>query len=299
MRLPLLKMKKAHLSIQQLELILSSSHSHTSYTVVKTIFNLPFETSELFLKQYEIEDSSLFLEHVRIIYTLKSLIQVIKYQFLNLLYPLIMLASSSLLLRIFINQFKNILNTMNISIPNSVSLVLLMHYVVLTLFFLTTGFFIWLNQSLYRKVLIISLFKRIKVFKIVNELILITVVLSLSSKHLSLREIHNLISKHSNHVLMRIMSNDLKQIIEEGKTLIVWLEKYSSFPTMTYWVYEQINEGNIPNLVLWSNQLQIGLKQIVLKWKNVLMSCCYALIVLNILAMLTTFKLPYEWIHQL
>lgn len=299
MKLPLLKMKKVHLSIQQLELILSSSHSHTSYTVIKTIFNLPFETSELFLKQYEIEDSSLFLEHIRIIYTLKSLIQTIKHQFLNLLYPLIMLISSSLLLRIFINQFKNILNTMNIFIPYTVSLVLLIHFIVLSLFVLVTGFFIWLNQSLYRKVLLISLFKKTKVFKLVNELILITVVLSLSSKQLSLREIHSLISKHSNHALMRIMANDLKQIIEEGKTLMIWLEKYSSFPTMRLWVYEQINEGNAPNLVLWSNQLQIGLKQIVLKWKNVLMTCCYALIVLNILAMFTTFNLPYDWIHQL
>lgn len=292
-------MKKVQISVQQLELILKSSHSHTSYAVIKTILNLPFASSELFLKHFNIIDSYYFIEHIRIIYTQKLVIQEVKNQLFSLGYPFLMLLSSSLLLRVFINQFENILISMNLSIPSNVWFVMFMHYVLLGLIVLIVAFSIWITQSLYRKVLFISFFKPTKVFKVMYELLLITVILSLSPTKLSLSDVHCLISKHSNHALMRIMSNDLQQIIEEGKTLMVWLENNSSFPTMKHWVFEQIKTGNTSNLMLWSDQLQIGLKQIFIRWKSILMSCCYGLIILNIMAMLSMFNLPYEWIHQL
>ncbi len=267
--------------------------------MIKTIFNLPFETSEMFLKQYDIDDSYHFFEHINILYTQKSMIQTIKNQLLSLIYPLFMLVSSSLLLRIFINQFQVIMITMNISIPNNVELIMFIHLLLLISTVLLILFFIWIKKSLYRRVIFISLFRKTKVFRMFYEIILINVIQSLSSSHLSLKEIYTLISKHSNHALMRIMSNDLKQIIEEGKTLMVWLEDFSSFPSMKHWVYEQINQSNTSNLMLWNDQLQIGLRQIFVRWKSIILTCCYALIAFNIIAMLSIFNLPYEWIHQL
>lgn len=299
MKRPSLKMKKVQLSFQQLELILKSSHSHTPYAVIKTILNLPFATSDLLLKHFNIFDSYHFLEHIRIIYTQKSVIQEFKNQLFSLGYPLLMLLSSSLLLRVFINQFENILITMNISIPSNVLFVIVMHYVMLGILIFLIIFFIWIRQSLYRKVLFLSFFKSTRVFKVMYELIFITVILSLSPIQLSLSDVYSLITKHTKHPLMRIMSNDLKQIIEEGKTLMTWLENNSSFPTMNHWVYEQIKEGNTSNLVLWSDQLQIGLKRTLIRWKSIVMTLCYGLIILNIMAMLSMFNLPYEWIHQL
>jgi hypothetical protein len=299
MKLPSLKMKKVQLSAQQLELILKSSDSHTSYAVIKTILNLPFETSEQFLRQFNIFDSYHFLEHIRILHTQKSVIQVIKNQLLSLAYPFVMLVSSSILLRIFVNQFENILIPMNISIPSHVLIMMTMHYGLLSLLVIVIALYIWIKQSLYRKVLFFSFFKAVKTFKVIYELLLITVILSLSTTQLSLKEIHGLMSKHSEHALMRIMSNDLNQIIEEGKTLMDWLENNSSFPMMRHWVYEQIKEGNTSNLFLWSDQLHIALKQIFIRWKSVLMTGCYGLIIFNIMAMLSIFNLPYEWIHQL
>jgi hypothetical protein len=88
MKLTSLRMRKVQISVQQLELILKSSHSHTSYAVIKTILNLPFASSELFLKHFNIFDSYYFLEHIRIIYTQKSVIQDIKSQLFSLGYPL-------------------------------------------------------------------------------------------------------------------------------------------------------------------------------------------------------------------
>lgn len=299
MKQPFLKMKKPKLSVQQLELILKSSHSRSSYTVIKTILDLPFETSESFLKQYDIDDSYHFVEHINILYTQKSVIEVLKNQLISLIYPFFMLVSSSLLLRIFINQFQVIMITMNISIPNSVKFVMFMHVILFVSLVVLILFLLWIQKTLYRRVIFISLFRKTKVFRLFYEIVLITVIQSLPPSQLSLKEIHTLISKHSSHALMRIMSNDLKQIIEEGKTLMVWLENFSSFPSMKHWVYEQINQADTSNLALWNNQLQIGLKQIFIRWKSLFLTCCYALIAFNILAMLSIFNLPYEWIHQL
>lgn len=295
----ILRKKKYRLSLQQLDLILKSSSAHTSYTVVKHILNLPFETSEIFLKQYNIHDSFHFFEHVQILFTLKNIIQNIKNNALNLAYPLIMLISSSVLLNVFQSQFKRILVPMNISIPTNVSLILLIHYVLIVLLCLSIIFILWVKQSLYRRVLILSLLKKTRLIKIVYELVLITTIQSVTTSSVSLKEIHILISKHTNHALMRIMANDLNQIIEEGKTMMYWLDNYGSFPTMNKWIYEQISQSNQTNLLLWSDQLQLSLRQTLMHWKNILLSTLYGLIALNIMAMMSLFSLPYEWIHQL
>jgi len=77
------------------------------------------------------------------------------------------------------------------------------------------------------------------------------------------------------------------------------LNNYSAFPSMNNWLYEQINQSNKSNIVLWSDQLQLSLKQMLQHLKNIVLTSLYAMIALNIMAMLTMFSLPYEWIYQL
>jgi hypothetical protein len=299
MKWPFLRMKKYRITIQQLDLILKSSETHSSYTLVKNVLNLPFETSDLFLKQFNIHDSFHFFEHVQILYILRRIISLVKESALSLLYPSVMLLSSFLLLSVFKVQFQRILISMNIVVPQSVTLIVFVNYLLIVCFMILGLLYMWIKQSLYRRVLLMSLLKRTRLFKIISELILITTIKSLLSSQVSLKEVHTLISKHSNHSLMRIMSNDLLQIIEEGKTIMIWLNNYTAFPSMSNWLFEQINQSNRSNLSLWVDQLQLSLKQTLHTIKSILLSCFYGLIALNIMAMLTMFSLPYEWIHQL
>jgi hypothetical protein len=299
MKWPILRMKKYRLSLQQLDLILKSAESHSSFTIVKNVLNLPFETSAHFLKQFNIHDSFHFFEHVQILYTLKKISLTVKESALSLIYPLVMLLSSFLLLSIFKTQFERMLIPMNIEIPPNVTLIVLTNYLLIACLLILSILYIWIKVSLYRRVLLMSFLKKTKLFKIISELVLVNAIKSLISSQVSLKGVHTLISKHSNHSLMRIMSNDLNQIIEEGKTMMIWLNNYSAFPSMNNWLYEQINQSNHSNIVLWSNQLQLSLKQMLQRVKNILLTSLYGMIALNIIAMLTMFSLPYEWIHQL
>jgi len=292
-------MKKYRLSVQQLDLILKSSESHTSYTLVKNVLNLPFETSAHFLKQFNIHDSFHFFEHVQILHTLKKISLTVKESTLSLIYPLVMMLSSFLLLSIFKTQFEKILISMSIVIPPNVKLIVFTNQLLIALLVIFSLITMYIKVSLYRRVLFMSLFKKTKLFKIISELVLVNTIKSLITSQVSLKEVQTLISKYSNHSLMRIMSNDLNQIIEEGKTMMIWLNNYSAFPSMNNWLYEQINQSNKSNIALWSDQLQLSLKQMLQRFKNIVLTSLYAMIALNIMAMLTMFSLPYEWIYQL
>jgi len=299
MKWPFLRMKKYRLSVQQLDLILKSSESHTSYTLVKNVLNLPFETSAHFLKQFNIHDSFHFFEHVQILHTLKKISLTVKESTLSLIYPLVMMLSSFLLLSIFKTQFEKILISMSIVIPPNVKLIVFTNQLLIALLVIFSLITMYIKVSLYRRVLFMSLFKKTKLFKIISELVLVNTIKSLITSQVSLKEVQTLISKYSNHSLMRIMSNDLNQIIEEGKTMMIWLNNYSAFPSMNNWLYEQINQSNKSNIALWSDQLQLSLKQMLQRFKNIVLTSLYAMIALNIMAMLTMFSLPYEWIYQL
>ncbi|MBS3990492.1 MAG: hypothetical protein KGZ51_00330, partial [Erysipelothrix sp.] len=126
-------MKKYRLSVQQLDLILKSSESHTSYTLVKNVLNLPFETSAHFLKQFNIHDSFHFFEHVQILHTLKKISLTVKESTLSLIYPLVMMLSSFLLLSIFKTQFEKILISMSIVIPPNVKLIVFTNQLLIAL----------------------------------------------------------------------------------------------------------------------------------------------------------------------
>lgn len=283
----------------QLSLIHQTCELNQSYEVIKSMFNLPYETNQLFLKQYGIEDKHHFYEHIDI---LKSL-HWLKEQWLNVLYstfyPLSMYLSSCLMLVFFQSQFKGVLNQMSFTFPLEFKIMIginTVFIITLLLFVLILG---WLSLAMFRKVLVIQALRHLPLIKLIFEWHFMVAFNSFKHHHLAINHVISLIKTHQNNALFRILTIDLKEHIERGEGMKQWIEANSQHTNMHGWLYEQISLHHQKNCLLWQKQLENTITLELSKIKRQLLLTLYLLIGFNLMAMMSLLSLPYQWMRSI
>lgn len=279
----------------QLSLIHQSCELNQSYEVIKTMFNLPYETNQTFLKDYGIEDNHHFYEHIDI---LKSL-QWLKEQWLKVLaslfYPLSMLLSSYMMLVLFRFQFKRILHQLDFSFPLEFKFMIWINTFVFIALVLCVLMLWWLSQSLFRKVLVLQTYRNQPMIKLILEWHFMVAFNSFKHHHLAINHVIRLIKTYQNNALFRILAIDLKELIERGEGMKQWIERNSQHVNMHGWLYEQISLHHQKNCQLWQKQLENSISLELHKINRHVLFVLYVLIGLNLMAMMSLLALPYQW----
>jgi hypothetical protein len=291
--------KKDHITSQLIHHIASSTSSLTSYSLIQSMYQIPYESSQDFLAHFNINDHQHFFEHLSILNSNLWLKEQIAKQCFALVYPLIMFISSSVLFHVFQIQFKSILHHMKISTSlHSVGLT----YLHILVFMISIGILfllIWINKAMYRKVLTVQLLKKTALFKISKEWMFFVVVNSIKNQPFSFQSLISLMKAHEYNSIFSILSYELKEHIDDGENLNSWMNKISINPKLSIWLSDQIINQNLESCILWQQQLQFTIIHHLTYIKTLLMSIIYALIALNIMGMISLLTTPYEWMTQL
>jgi hypothetical protein len=290
--------KSKKISSYLLRHIASSKSSLTSYALIKSMYHLPFESSQAFLAEYDILDHQHFFEHLSILKSNLWLKELVSKQLLTLTYPAMMLISSTLLFHIFHFQFQPILQQMNLSISFESIVLKVIHIFVLISSLLAIFSFFWINRAMYRKILCIQIFRKTRLIRSIMEWEFMSVVNSVQSL-ISVQSIITLMKCHTNNPVLSILSFELKEHIEQGENMVRWIEKLSINPTMSLWLEDQINNQHFQNCGLWQKQLEFAIQHHFTQIKFVTHTFIYILIAFNIMGMISLLTLPYEWMVNL
>lgn len=287
------------LSSQLLHHIASSNSSLTSFSLIKTMYQLPYDSSQALLIQYKIDDHQHFFEHLKILKSNAWLKDMVLKQLMSLSYPFMMFLTSTILFHIFHHQFQPILKQMSLNVSLEITLLKGVHILVLTSLLLIIIFLFWIQKAMYRKVMCLQLFRSNRIVKALLEWEFMSVVNSHLSSSFSIQRLISLMKAHQNNPILSILSYELKEHIELGENMLSWITKLSLNPTMSYWLEEQITTQHMQNCSLWQDQLQFALQHYFIRLKLGIQAIIYILIAFNIMGMISLLTLPYEWMVTL
>lgn len=263
------------------------------------MYNLPYETNQMFLKNYGIDDSHHFYEHIDILKSLFWLKDQWLKVFYSIVYPCSMLISSYLMLVLFRFQFKTILSQMNFSFPWEFNFMIWVNSMVIVIVVSGVLLVWWLTASLFRKVLAIQNCRNHSFIKLVIEWHFIIAFNSFKHDHLAINHVVNLIKTYQDNALFRILTIDLKELIERGEGMKQWIEDNSHHHHMQGWLYEQISLHHHKNCQLWQKQLENCIVLELHKINRKVLLVLYLFIGFNLMAMMTLLALPYQWMKNI
>lgn len=281
----------------QLSLIHQSCELNQSYEVIKTMFDLPYETNQLFLKSYGIEDKHHFYEHIDILKSLHWLKECWIKVLYSLFYPATMYLSSYFMLLFFRFQFKSVLDQMSFSFPLEFKLMIGVNTLICVALLLSVLVLWWLASTMFLKVLVIQSHRNQPLVKLIVEWHFI-IAFNSFKHHLAINHVVSLIHAYQNNAIFRILSIDLKELIERGEGMKQWIEENSHHKNMHGWLYEQLSLHHQKNCLLWQNQLENSITLKLDKLKRQLLLALYLLIGFNLMAIMSLLSLPYQWMRS-
>lgn len=291
--------KKKSISPQLLHHIASTTSSMTSYSLIQTMYQLPFNSSQEFLSSFGVRDHHNFIEHLTILksnYWFKE--QVMK-QVISLIYPLMMLVTSTFLFHVFRLQLTPMLNQFESSSLFQSSLLSMIHIVMVSMIIIFIALLYWINKALYRKILIIQFFKHTSFIKTLLEWQFMSVVNSSKASYFSFQNIIDLLKAHESNPLNCVLAYELKEHIEHGEDFQSWIKKISINHHLSHWLEHQIMNHHTNQCELWQQQLQFLMIHHLSRFKTMGLTCTYGFIAFNIMGMMSLLTYPYEWMVQL
>lgn len=155
----------------------------------------------------------------------------------------------------------------------------------------------WLASTMFLKVLVIQSHRNQPLVKLIVEWHFI-IAFNSFKHHLAVNHVVSLIHAYQNNAIFRILSIDLKELIERGEGMKQWIEENSHHKNMHGWLYEQLSLHHQKNCLLWQNQLENSITLKLDKLKRQLLLALYLLIGFNLMAIMSLLSLPYQWMRS-
>jgi hypothetical protein len=292
-----LKTKK--ISPQLLHHIASTTSSITSYSLIQTMYQLPYNSSQEFLTSFGVKDHQHFIEHLMILKSKYWFQEQVVKQSISLFYPLIMLITSTLLFHGFRLQLAPMFKQFDSSVSFQNVFLNMIHIVMICVILIIFISFYWINKALYRKIIFIQTLKHTSFIKALLEWQFMSVVNSSNTSSFSFQNIIELLKAHEHNPLHCVLAYELKEHIEQGEDFQSWIKKISINHHLSHWLEHQIMNHHFNQCELWQQQLQFCIIHHLTRFKTFGLSISYVLIAFNIMGMMSLLTYPYEWMVQL
>lgn len=267
----------------------------SSYAVLQNMYQLSFDSQHEFLDVHGVKDDGHFVEHCSLLSSWIKLKRLIMNQLVSLMYPSIMVLMSVVMFYSFRYQFSTLFSQLEISFPSHHRFIILIHALLVLVVLMCLMAFFWIKSAYFLLILYVQQFRKTRWGHHLFEWAFMNVVCSLQESHLTFDQLSSIMRAHTKNPIMSILSYELKEHSEHGKTMFEWIS-YVCTPSMSHWIVEQLSIGNIKQLHSWNEQVFHKIKYDVMSLKNVCMIVLYAVIGLNIIGMLDLLATPYEWI---